>query len=122
MGNKKRLTKNQKAYQAILDKAEKQGIKIQGLIASFSAAIPIFQGFLAASVSVNVALMNTAASTTGVTSALAGAGAGITSFGATLAAAAPVILATTGIVVSLKVAYEAIKLQLMLNDQAHKDA
>ena len=97
------------------------GIKIQGLIASFSAAIPIFQGFMAASGSVSVALMNTAASTTGVTSALAGAGAGLASFGAALAAAAPVILAITGIVVSLKVAYEAVKLQLMLNDQAHKD-
>lgn len=97
------------------------GIQIQGLITSFSAAIPIFQGFMAASGSVSVALMNTAASTTGVTSALAGAGAGVASFGATLAAAAPVILAITGIVVSLRVAYEAVKLQLMLNDKAHKD-
>lgn len=97
------------------------GIQINGLIASFSAAIPVFQGFMAASGSVGVALMNTAASTTGVTSALAGAGAGLASFGAAVVAAAPVITALTGIVVSLKVAYEAIKYQLMLNDQATKD-
>ena len=31
MANKKRLTKNQKTYQAILDKAEQQGINIQDL-------------------------------------------------------------------------------------------
>ena len=97
------------------------GIKIQALISSFAAAIPVFQGFMAASGSVGVALMNTAASTTGVTSALAGAGAGLASFGSAVAAAAPVLVALTGIIVSLKVAYEAIKLQLMLNDAATKD-
>jgi len=97
------------------------GIKISALVSSFAAAIPVFQGFLAASGSINVALMNTAASTTGLTSAAAGAGAGITGFMGTIAAAAPVIIAITGILVSLQVAYEAIKLQLMLNAQAHKD-
>lgn len=97
------------------------GIQINGLIASFAAAIPVFQGFMAASGNVSVALMNTAASTTGVTSAIAGAGAGLASFGAAVAAAAPVIIALTGIVVSLKVAYETIKYQLMLNDSATKD-
>lgn len=97
------------------------GIKISALISSFAAAIPVFQGFLAASGSVNIALMNTAASTTGLTSSLATAGAGITGFMSTVASAAPVVLALTGIIVSLKTAYEAIKLQLMLNDRATKD-
>lgn len=97
------------------------GIKINALIAGISSSIPIFQGFMAASGSLSTALMNTAASTTGVTSAVAGAGAGLASFGSAIAAAGPVILALTGIVVSLRVAYEAVKLQLMLNDQATKD-
>lgn len=97
------------------------GIKISALISSFAAAIPVFQGFLAASGSVNIALMNTAASTTGVTSAIATAGTGLTAFASTVTAAIPVITAVTGVVVSLKVAYEAIKLQLMMNDSATKD-
>lgn len=97
------------------------GIKIEALVAGVASAIQIFQGFLAASGSLNVALMNTAASTTGVTSAIATAGTGLTAFASTVAAAAVPILAITGIIVSLRVGYEALKLQLMLNDSATKD-
>lgn len=97
------------------------GIKIEALVAGVASAIQIFQGFLAASGSLNVALMNTAASTTGVTSAVATAGTGLTAFASTAAAAAVPVLAITGIIVALRTGYEALKLQLMLNDSATKD-
>ena len=97
------------------------GIKIEALVAGIASAIQVFQGFLAASGSLNVALMNTAASTTGVTSAVATAGTGLTAFASTAAAAAVPVLAITGIIVALRTGYEALKLQLMLNDSATKD-
>lgn len=97
------------------------GIKIEALVAGVASAIQVFQGFLAASGSLNVALMNTAASTTGVTSAVATAGTGLTAFASTAAAAALPVLAITGIIVSLRTGYEALKLQLMMNDSATKD-